>query len=67
MITFKNTVSWIYLIKDLIREINVGTFYEKELQKTNQQKFGVEKGIIRKGGKLFVKWEAHDDFFQQFD
>ena len=58
---------WIYLIKDLIREINVGTFYKKELQKTNQQKFRVEKGIIRKDGKLFVKWDAHDDFFQQFD
>ena len=67
MINFKNTVSWIYLIKDLIREINVGTFYEKELQKTNQQKFRVEKGIIRKGGTLFVKWEAHDYFFLKFD
>ena len=31
----KNTVSWTYVINDLNREDIVGTFYEKELQKTN--------------------------------
>ena len=31
----KNTVPWIYVINDITCEEIVGTFYEKELQKTN--------------------------------
>ena len=31
----KNTVSWTYVINDLNGEEIIGTFYEKELQKTN--------------------------------
>ena len=38
----KNTVPWIYVISDLNGEQIVGTFYEKELQKTNQQDFRVK-------------------------
>ena len=30
----------------------VGSFYEKELQKTNQKEFRIEKVIKRKGNKL---------------
>ena len=33
----------------------IGTFYEKELQKTNQKEFKIEKVIKRKGNKLYVK------------
>ena len=33
----------------------VGTFYEKELQKTNQKEFIVAKVIKRKVNKLYVK------------
>ena len=33
----KNTVLWTYVISDLNGEEIVGTFYEKELQKTNQK------------------------------
>ena len=33
----KNTVPWTYVINDLNGEEIIGTFYEKELQKTNQQ------------------------------
>ena len=33
----ENTVPWTYLIKDLNGEENTGSFYEKELQKTNQK------------------------------
>ena len=51
----KNTVPWIYLVCDLKGEEIVGTFYKKELQKTNQKEFRVEKVIQRKGNKLFVK------------
>ena len=39
----KNTVPWTYVISDLKDEKIVGTFFEKELQKTNQQKFNQEK------------------------
>ena len=34
----------------------VGTFYEKELQETNQQKFRIEKVI-------YVKWKGYDNSF----
>ena len=33
------------------------TFYEKELQETNQTEFGIEKVIRGKGNKLCVKWK----------
>ena len=59
----KNTVPWTYVISDFKGEEIVGTFYEKELQKTNQKKFRVEKVIKRKDNKLFVKWKAYDIFF----
>ena len=39
----KNKVSWIYVINDLNGEEITGTFYEKELQKTNQKEFRIEK------------------------
>ena len=35
-------------MKDLNGEVIVGTFYEKELQKTNQSEFRVEKVIKTK-------------------
>ena len=41
----------------------VGTFYEKELQKTNQKEFRTEKVIKRKGGKLYVKWKGYNNSF----
>ena len=33
----KNTVPWTYVINDLNGEEIIGTFYKKELQKTNQK------------------------------
>ena len=39
----KNTVLWIYVPNDINREEIVRTLYEKELQKTNQKKFRIEK------------------------
>ena len=48
----KNTVLWAYVINDLNGEKITGTFYEKELQKTNQKEFRIEKVIKRKGDKL---------------
>ena len=54
----KNTVPWTYVINDLNGEEIIGTFYEKELQKTNQKEFRIEKVIKRKGEKLYVKWKG---------
>ena len=51
----KNTVPWSYVING---EENVGTFYEKELQKANQKQFRIEKVIKRKGDKLCIKWKG---------
>ena len=43
----KNTVPWTYVINDLNGEVIIGIFYEKELQKTNQQEFSnQEKKMI---------------------
>ena len=39
----KNTVAWTSVISDLKGRETVGTFYKKELQKTNQTEFRVEK------------------------
>ena len=48
----KNTVPWTYAIGDLNGEEIVGSFYEKELQKTNLKEFRIEKVIKREGNKL---------------
>ena len=49
----KCTVPWTYFIDDLSGEEIIGIFfYEKELQKTNQKGFRIEKVIRRKGDKL---------------
>ena len=43
-----------------------GTFYEKELQKTDQQEFRIEKLIKRNGDKLYVKWKGYDNSFNSW-
>ena len=50
----KNTVPWTYVINNLNGEEITGIFYEKELQKTNQEEFRIEKVIRRKGGKFML-------------
>ena len=62
----KNTVPWTYVINDLNSEEIVGTFYEKELQKTNQEKFRIEKVIKRKGDKMYVKWKGYENSFNSW-
>ena len=44
----KNTVPWTYVISDLNGEEIIGTFDEKELQKTNQEESRIEKVIKKK-------------------
>ena len=50
-------MSWTYVINDLNGEEIVGTFYENELQKTNQKEFRIAKVVKRKGDKLYLKWK----------
>ena len=62
----KNTVPWTYVINDLNGEEIIGTFYEKESQKIDQQKFRIEKVIKKKGDKLYVKWKGYDRSFNSW-
>ena len=62
----KNTVIWTYVINDLNGEEITGTFYEKELQKTNQQEFRIEKVFKRNDDKLYVKWRGYDNSFNSW-
>ena len=51
---------------DLNGEEIDGTFYEKELQKTDQKEFRIEQIINRKGDKLFMKWKGYDNSFNSW-
>ena len=62
----KSTVPWAHVINDLNGEEITGTFYEKELQKTNQEEFRIEKVIKRKGDKIYVKWKEYDNSFNSW-
>ena len=62
----KNTVPWTYEINDLNDEKIIGSFYEKELQKTSQGEFRIEKVIKRKGYKIYVKWKCYDNSFNNW-
>ena len=62
----KNTVPWAYVINDLNNEEIIRSFYEKELQKTNQKEFRIEKILKRKGDKLYVKWKDYDNSFNSW-
>ena len=55
-----------HVINNLNGEEIIGTFYEKELQKTNQQEFRIEKVMKRKGDKLYVKWKDFDSSFNSW-
>ena len=57
----KNTVPWPYVINDLNGEEIIGTFLEKEFQKTNQEEFRIEEVIKEKGNKLYVKCKAYEN------
>ena len=62
----KNTVAWADVISDLNGKKITGSFYEKELPKTSQDKFRIEKVLKRKGGKLSVKWKGYDNSFNSW-
>ena len=62
----KNTVPWTYVISDLNGEEITRSFYEKELQKTSQKEFRIEKVLKRKDDKLYVKWKGYDNSFNSW-
>ena len=62
----QNTVPWTYLINDLNCEKIKGSFYEKELQETDQKEFRIGKVTKKKGDKLYVKWKGYDNSFNSW-
>ena len=62
----KNTVPWTYVFNDLNDEDIIGTFYESELQRTNQQEFRIEKVIKKKCDKLCIKWKGYGNSFDSW-
>ena len=55
-----------YKLKDLKGEEIEGTFYEPELQKTEQQIYRIEKIIKKEKGRSFVKWKGYSDKFNSW-
>ena len=53
-------------IADLNGEEIKGSFYEPELQKTNQEIFRIEKVIKRGKKKSLVKWKGYSDDFNSW-
>ena len=62
----KNTVPWTYVINDYNSEEITGTFYQKDLQKTNQEELRVERVIKRKGDEIYVKWKGYGNSFNSW-
>ena len=62
----KNSFPWTYVFSDLNGKVITGSFWEKELQKTSQEKFRIEKVLKRKGDKLCVKWKGYDNSFNSW-
>ena len=61
----KNTLPWTYVINDFNGEEIIGPFYEKELQKTNQEEFKIERVIIKRK-QIYVKWKGYDNSFNSW-
>ena len=66
IIEVKLTSPVTYKIADLNGEEIKGTFYEPELQKTNQEIFRIEKVIKRGKKKSLVKWKGYSDDFNSW-
>ena len=62
----KKTVPWTNVINDLNGEEIVGTFYEKDLQKTNQKELRIEKVIKRKGDQFYAKSKGYESSFNSW-
>ena len=63
IVEVKRTQTPTYKIADLNGEEIKGSFYEPELQKTNQEIFRIEKVIKRGKNKSLVKWKGYSNDF----
>jgi len=55
-----------YKIKDYNNDEIQGTFYDQELQKTNQEVYRIEKVIRKRGDKSLVKWFGYPTSFNSW-
>ena len=55
-----------YKITDYNNEEIQGTFYEQELQKSNQEVYRIEKVMKRRKNKSLVKWKGYPDSFNSW-
>ena len=62
----QNTNPITYKLEDLQGEEIKGTFYEPELQKTEQQIYRIEKIIKKEKNKSLVKWKGYSDKFNSW-
>ena len=44
----------------------IGSFYEKELQKTSQKEFRIKQVLKRNSDKLYVNWKGYDNSFNRW-
>ena len=66
IVEVKRTQPPTYKIADLNGEEIKGSFYEPELQKTNQEIFRIEKVIKRGKTKSLVKWKGYSNDFNSW-
>ena len=66
IVKVKRTQPPTYKIADLNGEEIKGSFYEPELQKTNQEIFRIEKVIKRGKKKSLVKWKGYSNDFNSW-
>ena len=62
----QNTSPQTNVISDLNGEKLARRFYEKELQKTSQEKFRIEKVLKRKDDKLYVQQKGYNNSFNNW-
>ena len=62
----RNTNPITYKLEDLEGEEIKGTFYEPELQKTEQQIYRIDKIIKKEKNKPLVKWKGYSDKFNSW-
>ena len=60
------TIPVTYEITDYNGEEIQGSFYERELQKTSQSTFRIEKVLKRQGVKSLVKWIGYPKSFNSW-
>ena len=62
----KLTIPVIYKITGCNGDEIQGSFYERELQKTSQDVFRIEKILNRRGEKSLVKWVGYCNAFNSW-